>query len=72
MTDVWHGKQLQDAEVAWETIHYRVHDAETGALLGFGSAGGDGALMATVRHFLDVQAQHPDRQLMIRRYDQPA
>ena len=72
MADTWQGKTLTDAEATHPDIHYRIHDVNTGELLGFGSPGGDGALNAAVRHFQDVQAENPGRRLIIRTYGEPA
>jgi ABC-type sugar transport system substrate-binding protein len=72
VADTWNGKRLTDAQpVADDQIHYRIHAVDDGALLGFGSPGG-GALQAAVRHFLDVQAEHPGRRIVIRQYDREA
>lgn len=54
-----------------DDIHYRVHDADTGALLGFGT-GRKGSLGAVVDHCARIQAAHPGRHLVIRQYDQAA
>ena len=71
MPDTWQGKTMTDANVV-VTIHYRIHDAATGELLGFGSNGGDGSLEAAVRHFQEVQTKNPGRNVVIRPYDAPA
>lgn len=69
MTDTWQGEPLTVAHPLTEDIHYRVHDADTGALLGFGT-GRKGSLGAVVAHCARIQAAHPGRHLVIRQYDQ--
>lgn len=71
MPDLWQGKPMTEANFV-VTIHYRIHDADTGELLGFGSNGGDGSLEAAVRHFQEVQKENPGRRVVIRPYDAPA
>ncbi|MFJ9718936.1 hypothetical protein ACIRPQ_23855 [Streptomyces sp. NPDC101213] len=39
-TDTWNGEPLADATSVNEDIHYRIHDADSGALLGFGTGRG--------------------------------
>ncbi|MGW1171993.1 hypothetical protein [Streptomyces sp. NPDC002550] len=63
---------LTEAKVTHPTIHCRIHDVDTGELLGFGSPGGSGALGAAVQHFQEVQQENPGRRLSIRTYDEPA
>ena len=71
MPDLWQGKPLTEAnELIY--VHYRIHDAETGELLGFGSNAGEGALEATVRHFEEVRAENEGRRIVLRHYDGPA
>lgn len=72
MDDIWQGKAMTDAKVMAPTINYRIHDVDSGELLGFGSPGGEGALGAAVQHFQEVQAEHPGRRIVIRTYDEPA
>lgn len=71
VTDTWNGEPLADAKSANEDIHYRIHDAGSGALLGFGTGRG-GALGAVVAHCRRVEDAHPGRHLVIRAYDGPA
>ncbi|WP_157869084.1 hypothetical protein [Streptomyces atriruber] len=54
-----------------EDIHYRVHDADTGELLGFGT-GRKGSLGTVVAHCAQIQQTHSGRHLVIRQYDQAA
>jgi len=72
MTDTWNGMRLADANPTDPVIHYRIHDADTGQLLGFGSPGGSGALQAAARHYAEVQQENPGRRIVIRTYDRPA
>lgn len=71
MTDSWQGEPLTVASPSREDIHYRVHDADTGELLGFGT-GRKGTLGVVVGHCARIQAAHPGRHLVIRQYDQAA
>ena len=71
MADVWNGEPLADANVVKDDIHYRVHDADTGELLGFGTARG-GSLAALAAHSRLIEGAHPGRHLVIRQYDQAA
>ena len=71
MTDSWQGEPLTVASPLKEDIHYRVHDVNTGELLGFGT-GRKGSLGAVVDHCAQIQAAHPGRHLVIRQYDQAA
>lgn len=71
MTDAWQGEPLAAAAPLQEDIHYRVHDADTGELLGFGT-GRKGALGAVVAHCARIQEAHCGRHLVIRQYDQAA
>jgi hypothetical protein len=72
MADTWQGKTMTEVKVTGPIINYRIHDVDSGELLGFGSPGGEGALGAAVQHFQDVQAEHPGRRIIIRTYDGPA
>lgn len=72
MPDTWQGKTMTEAKVTSTVINYRIHDVDSGELLGFGSPGGESALGAAVQHFQDVQAEHPGRRIVIRMYDEPA
>ncbi|WP_318205859.1 hypothetical protein [Streptomyces sp. SCL15-4] len=58
MTDTWNGEPLADAKSVNEDIHYRIHDADSGALLGFGTGRGGalGAVVAHCRRVEDAQA----------------
>jgi len=71
VTDTWNGEPLADAKSVNKDIHYRIHDADTGALLGFGTGRG-GALGTVVAHCRSVEDAHPGRHLVIRAYDGPA
>ncbi|MFI0156245.1 hypothetical protein [Streptomyces lydicus] len=74
MTDTWKGKPLTDADVLpILDIHYRIHDAVTGELLGFGTAGGNGgALHMPAKHYAEVQQGNPGRRLTISAYSEAA
>lgn len=74
MSDTWQGKRLNDARVLPELdIHYRIHATDTGELLAFGTASGDGgAIDGVARHYAETQQDHPGRRIAIRAYDQPA
>jgi len=71
MVDVWNGEPLAVAKVVKDDIHYRVHDVDTGELLGFGTARG-GSLASMTAHCRRIEDAHPGRHLVIRQYDQPA
>lgn len=73
MPDTWNGRLLADASPVreQEPIHYRVHDADSGRLVGFGTVrGGDYAAVAD--HYRQIQMANSGRSLVLRRYDRPA
>lgn len=74
MPDTWDGKTLTESSILPELdIHYRIHDAITGELLGFGTAGGDGrALSLPAKHYAELQQENPGRHLVIRAYTEGA
>lgn len=71
--DTWNGRLLADASPVreQEPIHYRVHDADSGRLLGFGTARG-GDYVAVADHYRRIQNANSGRSLVLRRYDRPA
>ncbi|MCX4545633.1 hypothetical protein [Streptomyces sp. NBC_01565] len=74
MTDMWQGRALSDAHPVSgdaDEIYYRIHAADDGELLAYGTASGD-ALQGVVESFQEVQGRHPGRRLVIRQYDRPA
>lgn len=75
MTDLWDGAPLADAAQVKdnEPIHYRIHDVDGAGLLGFGTAHpGPSGWLQIASHHARVQAAHPGRFLLLRRYDRPA
>ncbi|CAM2813887.1 hypothetical protein ACH4LN_32240 [Streptomyces albus] len=71
MAETWNGEPLADAKPTSQDIHYRIHDADTGQLLGFGTGRG-GSLGAVVAHCRRVEDAYPERHLVVRTYDGPA
>lgn len=74
MSDTWQGKELTGSPIlGFLNVHYRIHDVDTGELLGFGTSGGDGgALMSVVQHYSEVQEKNQGRRIVIRAYEEPA
>lgn len=71
MTDKWNGRSLAPANRMSKDIHYRVHAADGGRLLGFGT-GRSGGLGSVVAHCAEIQAAYPGVHLVMRQYDGPA
>lgn len=71
MADTWDGDPLADANVLKVDVHYRIHDVDTGKLLGFGTAL-RGVLGAMTEHCRRVADANPGRFLVVRQYDRPA
>ncbi|MEV6319131.1 MULTISPECIES: hypothetical protein [unclassified Streptomyces] len=71
MADTWNGVPLAEVKPISQDIHYRIHDADTGELMGFGTGRG-GSLGAVVAHCRRVEDACPGRHLVIRAYDGPA
>lgn len=73
MPDTWNDRPLADANPVreQEPIHYRVHDADGGRLLGFGTAR-SGDYLSVTDHYRRIQSANPGRFLVLRRYDRPA
>lgn len=71
--DQWEGKPLSLAQPLTDVdLHYRIYDAATGDVLGFGTNGGPGSLNGIVTHALKIQRERPEVRLYVEQFDQHA
>ncbi|AYF78314.1 hypothetical protein D7D52_35850 [Nocardia yunnanensis] len=69
LRDIWKGKILPARNAVQADIHYRIYDAVTGDLLGFGTTN---LLDVVVQDALRTQREHPGAALNVVQADGPA
>jgi hypothetical protein len=71
--DTWRDTPLSAAAVVNDAdLHYRIYDAKTRVLLGFGTMSGPGALNAVAQDVLRVQAANPGVHLFVQQFSESA